>query len=113
MSVLRLTPIVIDENSTVCTMSAGSTYCRYSCVEPEIAPPNRYTKRTTKMIGWNVTSKSCSGVRLIRRIVRWASARLCRTSGNGRPVPGSAPGGSAPGGGTVTAVMRRAPRSWW
>src|SRR5258705_284897 len=72
MSVLRLTPVGADANRTFCTSSAGSRNCMYSWREPEMAPPSRYTKSTVKMIGWSVTSSSCSGVRIVLMRLRRA-----------------------------------------
>ncbi len=42
---------------------------------PPIAPPKTYTNSSRKMIGWTVTSISCSGVRIV--LIR---LRLARTS---------------------------------
>ena len=41
--------------------SPGSANCRYSLLDPAIAPPNTNTNSTRNMSGWIVISTSCSG----------------------------------------------------
>ncbi|WP_262402722.1 hypothetical protein [Actinomadura sp. CNU-125] len=71
------------------TSTPGKMNCRYSWVEPDTAPPNRYTNSSRNMIGMISASSSMPGLRRVLVRLRPASSRLCRASANGR-APGSA-----------------------
>jgi hypothetical protein len=62
-------------NSTDVTRIPGRMNCRYSPVEPAIAPPNRYVNISVNMTGVSVTSNSCSGMCLIFSITRQPNVR--------------------------------------
>jgi hypothetical protein len=47
-----------EANISACTAIPGSTYCRYACVLPATALPNRNTNTSTSTIGNMITSSS-------------------------------------------------------
>ena len=67
-------------------------YSRYSAVEPEIAPPNRYVNIRTNITGVIVTSSSCSGTCLTFSMPRQpnVNAAAAAEARGGRGVEASA-----------------------
>jgi hypothetical protein len=99
----RPTAVFIVVNREFCTMMPASTYCRESCEEPLIAPPNTYTNSSRNMIGWTEKSISSNGLCLTWTSVRQASEQVCWTARSGPTRAGSWAAGA---GVTVMAFTR-------
>ena len=78
-SVLSPTPVFNVVNRAFCTMIPGSANIRYSCGEPEIAPPNTYVNSRMNITGWMLKSISSNGLCLICTSVRQASESVWRS----------------------------------
>ncbi len=102
------TPVFSVVNNEFCTMMPASANVRYSCGDPEIAPPKTYVNSSRNMTGCTLKSISSNGLCLICTNVRQANDMVWRRPCSGVMRADSLVTLAWPG-----FVGAGAGRSWW